>query len=220
MASIVDESVWEPRFERFLREHAPAADPAHDLAHVHRVVAVAKQLADSEGARLDIVVPAAWLHDCVTVRKDSAQRSAASAAAARTACKFLRGVEYPSELVSEIGHAIEAHSFSAGIAPRTVEAKVVQDADRLDALGAIGIARCMMVGAGLGLALYEPTEPLPQNRQPDDTKFLIDHFYVKLLKLETTMQTMAGRAEAQKRSRFMETYLAQLRGEITGGAID
>ncbi len=217
MSQVYDASRWEPRFERFLAEHTTAADPAHDLAHVRRVVATAKQLAELEGARLEIVIPAAWLHDCVTVRKDSPDRAAASAAAARATAVFLADAAYPADLIPEIRHAVEAHSFSAGIMPRTLEAEVVQDADRLDALGAVGIARCVMVGSQLGLALYNPVEPLPATREPDDSAFIVDHFYLKLLKLAATMRTAAGRAEAERRSRFMEDFLEQLRGEAEGG---
>lgn len=209
----IDWSGWEARFERFLDERCPPADPAHDLAHVRRVVATARRLAALEGARLEIVVPAAWLHDCVSVRKDSPERGRASALAASAAGRFLADAGYPEEWIPQIRHAIEAHSYSAGVAPRTPEARVVQDADRLDALGAVGIARCVMVGASLGLSLYDPEEPLPQRREPDDSAFIVDHFYVKLLRLADTLQTTAGRAEAQRRSRFMEAFLEQLAGE-------
>ncbi|MBC7449384.1 MAG: HD domain-containing protein [Hymenobacteraceae bacterium] len=115
-------------------------DVAHDAEHIRRVVTNARQLAASTGADERVVVPAAWLHDCVSVAKDSPQRTQASRLAA-TAADFLRASGYPATYIPAIEHAIEAHSFSAGIAPRTLEARVVQDADRLDTLGAVGIAR-------------------------------------------------------------------------------
>ncbi len=213
-APVDDLARWERRFAAFLEPRLARADPAHDLGHVRRVVAAARELAAAEGARLEVVVPAAWLHDCLTVPKDSERRAAASAAAAEAAAAFLGEAGYPEELIFEIRHAIEAHSFSAGVAPETVEARVVQDADRLDALGAIGIARCLMVGASLGLPLYEPGEPFPRHREPDDSAWVLDHFWVKLLKLPRTMQTAAGRAEARRRARFMAAYLERLRSEI------
>ncbi|MCP4655068.1 MAG: HD domain-containing protein [bacterium] len=211
-----DLSRWEERFARFLEEHLDGSDPAHDLAHVARVVATAKKLARSEGACAEVVVPAAWLHDCVTLPKDSPRRSRASREAARRAGEFLAGAGYPAELIPAVRHAIEAHSFSAGIAPQTPEARVVQDADRLDALGAVGIARCLMVGGGLRLPLYAGEEPLPRTRKPDDTAWILDHFFIKLLKLPETMQTAPGRAEAKRRRRFMEAFLRQLEAEIVG----
>src|SRR6185503_808605 len=126
--------------------------------------------------RLEVVIPAAWLHDCVTVPKDSPQRSTASRLAAAAAGDFLHASGYPAEHIPAIQHAIEAHSCSAGIAPHTSEAMVVQDADRLDALGAIGIARILMLGGALGMPLYDPHEPFPETRPPDDRANVLDHF--------------------------------------------
>ena len=204
---------WEPLFERFLSDQ-PGGDPGHGLVHVRRVVATASRLCAEEGARGEIVLPAAWLHDCFHVAKDSPQRANASRIAAARAIEFLEGAGYPPGCLTDIRHAIEAHSFSAGIAPRTVEAKVVQDADRLDALGAIGIARCIAVGAALGRPIYQAQDPFCTARAPDDSGASIDHFYTKLLKLAATMQTVAGRREAERRSAFMRGYLDQLRSEI------
>jgi len=206
-------SDWERRFIRFIGEQ-PGGDPGHGLTHLRRVVATARRLADLEGARMDIVLPAAWLHDCVHVAKDSPERPRASRLAAAHAASFLKGVGYPAELLPEIAHAIEAHSFSAGIPPRTIEAMVVQDADRLDALGAIGIARCIAVGAALGRPLYLPDDPFCENRPPDDLGAAVDHFYSKLLKLAGTMRTAAGGEEAGRRTAFIHAFIAQLRTEI------
>jgi uncharacterized protein len=211
LASLQQE--WEPLFERFL-SNQPGSDPGHGLVHVRRVVATASRLCAAEGARGEIVLPAAWLHDCVHVAKDSPQRANASRIAAARAVEFLEGAGYPPGCLPDIRHAIEAHSFSAGIAPRTVEAKVVQDADRIDALGAIGIARCIAVGAALGRPIYRAPDPFCTAREPDDAGASIDHFYAKLLKLAETMQTVAGRREAERRSEFMRGYLDQLRSEI------
>lgn len=204
---------WEPRFIAFLDGH-PDPDPGHGVAHLRRVVATALQLAEEEGARPEIVLPAAWLHDCVNVPKDSPDRPRASRIAAEHALRFLRDAGYADQFLEGIAHAIEAHSYSAGIAPRTVEAKVVQDADRLDALGAIGTARAIAVGAALGRPLYQPEDPFCERRAPDDRGASLDHFYTKLLKLAGTMQTGAGRREAMRRTEFMQAFLLQLRREI------
>jgi uncharacterized protein len=204
---------WEPRFRAFVAGQ-PGADPGHGPAHLERVVATALRLAVEEGARPEIVLPAAWLHDCVHVAKDSPDRARASRLAAAHAMQFLESAGYPRDCLPEIGHAIEAHSYSAGIAPRTLEARVVQDADRLDALGAIGLARCISVGAALGRPVYEPEDPFCRNRAPDDRGASVDHFYTKLLKLAGTMQTAAGRREAERRTGFLRDFLAQLESEI------
>jgi len=216
---------WEPRFEQFARESMSAgrsasapADPAHDMAHIHRVVANVRQLARSEGADPAVALPAAWLHDCVVVPKDSPERAQASRLATAAAGTFLRKAGYPLRLIPAIEHAIAAHSFSAGIPPETLEAKVVQDADRLDALGAIGIARTLLLGGTMGLPLYDPAEPLPRSRIPDDRAYVIDHFYTKLLKLAAMMHTAAGRREGERRTRLMRTYLEELARELGAGA--
>jgi uncharacterized protein len=204
---------WEPRFIQFIADQ-PGGDPGHGLVHLRRVVSAAVRLATEESARIDVVLPAAWLHDCVHVAKDSPDRPRASRIAAAHAATFLEGAGYPAVCLPEIAHAIEAHSYSAGIPPRTVEAKVVQDADRLDALGAIGVARCIAVGAALGRSLYEPDDPFCERRQPDDSGASVDHFYAKLLRLAGTMQTAAGRREAERRTAFIRAFIAQLRSEI------
>lgn len=208
-------SPWEHQFEQFIRTQP--GDAAHDMEHIRRVVANARRLAAAENAQLAVVLPAAWLHDCVTVPKDSPHRAQASRLAAQAAADFLHHVGYPTELIPAIQHAIEAHSFTAQIPPRTLEAKVVQDADRLDALGAIGIARTLMLGGAMRRVLYDPAEPFPINRPPDDAVSSVDHFYTKLLKLAGTMQTENGRLEAHKRTQFMKQFLAQLAEEIVIG---
>ncbi len=197
-------------------------DAAHDLAHVRRVVAWATRLAREEGADPEVVVPAAWLHDGVTVPKDSPDRARASSLAAEAATTWLRQrPDFPPSKLDAVAHAIQSHSFSAGIAPRTPEARVVQDADRLDALGAIGIARCYATAGAMGSALTHPDDPVPEvdaDLQPlaralDDRRYATDHFFAKLLGLPATMQTDAGRREAERRAAFMRGFLAQLAGE-------
>lgn len=199
---------------QFLRRDDAQHDAAHDLEHIRRVVTTARRLALAEGAELAVVLPAAWLHDCVVVPKDSPLRSQASRLAAEAATTFLRSVDYPTERLAAIAHAIEAHSFSAQIVPQTREAQVVQDADRLDALGAIGLARCLMLGGAMGRRLYDPDDPFAEQRVLDDVVNTVDHFYVKLLRLADTMTTESGRVEARQRTRFLEQFLEQLRHEI------
>ena len=214
MFDLVD---WELRCKTWLttsdRSNANH-DAAHDLSHVQRVVSNAKKLAQSSNANLAVVIPAAWLHDCVSVAKDSPLRSQASSLAAKAACEFLQNQKYPAAWLKDIEHAIVAHSFSAGIEPETLEAKIVQDADRLDALGAIGIARCLQTGTAMGSKLYDVEDPFAEARQAEDGISIIDHFYTKLLTLADTMKTAAGRKEAELRTAFMQSYLVQLRREL------
>jgi uncharacterized protein len=204
---------WEAQFAQFIRHGAPA-DAAHDLEHIRRVVTNARMLAAQEHADLAVVLPAAWLHDCVNVAKDSPLRAQASLLAGRAALEFLETICYPAQHLPAIQHAIEAHSFSANITPQTREAQVVQDADRLDALGAIGLARCLMLSGATGRRLYDPLEPFPTVRPLDDQANAIDHFYTKLFQLADRMITAAGRAAAAKRTAFLHAFVEQLRGEI------
>lgn len=189
-------------------------DLAHDFEHVRRVVANAKQLSSAERANEWVVMPAVWLHDCVTLPKDHPQRASSSIMAADKALVFLADIDYPTEHFAHIHHAIMAHSFSANIAPISLEACVVQDADRLDAIGAIGIARCLQVGSALHRDLYESKDPFALYREIDDKQFTLDHFYQKLLKIEETLHTEEAKREARLRTDFMHQYIRQLRHEI------
>ncbi len=193
---------------------ATADDPAHDLLHFKRVVQTAKKLSLAEKARMEIVLPAAWLHDFVIVPKNDPRRSQASRLAAEGAIQFLKEIEYPQEYFADIAHAIEAHSFSANIATKTIEAEIVQDADRLDGLGAIGLARCFATAGLMKRTFYSESDPFCTERKPDDSRFTVDHFFVKLFQTVETLKTKAGRNEGLRRMEIMQRYLADLRAEI------
>ena len=210
---MTDMQQFEEQFHGIISTQA-IADPAHDIKHIHRVVRSARQFSEIENADMEVVIPAAWLHDCVSVSKNSPDRARASTLAAARAIEYLREMAYPGQHHKAIGHAIEAHSFSANITPLTLEARVVQDADRIDAIGAIGIARCMVVAGVMKSSLYAANDPFCEEREPDDRQYAIDHFFAKLFKLQDSFHTQAARAEADKRIRFMRDFLAQLELEI------
>ncbi len=205
---------WQSAFEQFAADAMSEADAGHDLYHVKRVVANSVRLGGVEGACPSIVMPAAWLHDCVVVRKDSPERNRASRMAAQRAGEFLGSIDYPVQFREYVAHAIIAHSFTAAVCPTTVDAKVVQDADRLEALGALGLARCLMTGGALGQRLFDPIEPFPFRRPADERQQSVDHFYTKLLKLPATMQTQSGRVEAQRRTQVLIRFLEDLAEEL------
>ncbi|MGO2356475.1 MAG: HD domain-containing protein [Marinomonas foliarum] len=190
------------------------ADVAHDISHILRVVKTAKQLAEAEKADLAVVVPAAWLHDCVSLPKNHPNRHLASRMAADKAIEFLVSINYPSEYYKAIHHAICSHSFSANISTDTLEAKIVQDADRLDALGAVGIARCMQVSGALNRTLYSFYDPFCEQREPNDALYSIDHFYNKLFHIVDRLNTPSAQLEGRRRERVMRTFLEQLAYEI------
>ncbi|MGZ3786944.1 MAG: HD domain-containing protein [Bacteriovorax sp.] len=205
---------FEILFAEKINQVLGTIDPAHDLAHVKRVVKTARSLALVEGAVLEVVIPAAWLHDIVNLPKNHPERSSASKMAAIEALALLKEISYPSEYFKAIAHAIEAHSFSGGVAPETLEAKIVQDADRLDGLGAIGLARLFSISTQLNRPFYFYEDPFAEKRDLDDKQFAIDHIEIKLKKVVGMMNTPSAKAEALKRFQFIENYLMQLRSEI------
>jgi uncharacterized protein len=206
------------KWAKILEEKAtalyPATDPSHDLLHIRRVVKTALHLAEEEGAAPAVVLPAAYLHDFVNVPKDDPRRKEASRLSAKAAIEYLAAIGYPPQYFDAIAHAVAAHSFSANITPETLEAKVVQDADRLDGLGAIGIARCFSTSTLMRRPYYCPEDAWGELRELDDCAFAIDHFPVKLFKVAETMQTASARLEARRRVEFMKLYLQQLQSEI------
>ncbi|MEO7100968.1 MAG: HD domain-containing protein [Luteolibacter sp.] len=207
------DSTWQPVFLKLLAENT-VSDAAHDPEHIRRVVINARRLTEQEGADWIVVMPAAWLHDCVIVPKSSPDRVRASQLAAEQAVDWLEKHGWPHGKLDEIGHAIAAHSFSAGITPGTLEAKVLQDADRLDALGAVGLARTLMLGAEMKREFYDVADPFCHSRTADDSIYTLDHLYCKLLKLEGTMQTASGRKEAGQRTLFLQQFLDQMEHEL------
>ncbi|USD37444.1 MULTISPECIES: HD domain-containing protein [Ferrimonas] len=190
------------------------SDAAHDLDHVLRVVATADKLGRAEGAQLDVLLPAAYLHDCVSIDKRDPRRSQASTLSADAAIEWLSQQGYPQPLLAPIHHAIASHSWSAGLETTTLEARVLQDADRLDALGAIGTARCLMLGGQWQSELYHGQDPFAQQREYDDNRYSLDHFFVKLQHLPGQLKTVAGRQEGERRWRWMESFIEQLKSEL------
>ncbi len=190
-------------------------DPAHDLAHLDRVWNNADLIAQTEeGANLRVLLSAAYLHDLVNLPKDARNRAEASALSAKAAVPILRQLGLSEADIDAAGHAITAHSFSADVPPETIEAMILRDADRLDALGAVGIARTFLVAGALGRPFYDPADPFATNRRLDDSVWSIDHWQTKLLQLPDDMLTTKGRELANQRADLMRTYLNQLANEI------
>ncbi|PWN05914.1 HD domain-containing protein [Rhodohalobacter mucosus] len=211
----MDIQLLEKRCREYISSLADAnTDTAHDLNHTERVVENAKLILSKENADEEVTIAAAWLHDCVVLPKNDPDRHAASTMAANKAIQFLQKIGFDEKKHEDIAHAIKVHSFSADMKPRTLEAKIVQDADRLDALGAIGLARCFLVGGSLNRSLYNRMDPFCVSREPDDTRFTVDHFYSKLFKLPDLMKTETGKKEARKRVDFMKEFIKQLHREI------
>lgn len=189
-------------------------DSAHDLAHLDRVWASCHRIAFAEGGNLRILLAGAYLHDLVNLPKDAPNRSEASSLAAAAAAPHLTRLGYAPEEVVASQHVIAAHSFSAGIEPQSPEARILRDADRLDAIGAIGLARCFAVSGALGRPLYDPADPFASGRPLDDKAQALDHFPLKLLQLGQGMLTRTGAEIAHERTELMQRFLNDLAGEI------
>lgn len=168
-----------------------------------------------------VVLTACYFHDIVSLPKNHPERSQSSRLTARKTRDILHRdfPDFPPDRFAAVEHAIEAHSFSAGIAPQSIEAKIVQDADRLEALGAIGLARVFAVSGGLGVALFDAEDPFADARPLDDRAFALDHFQTKLLRLPDTMQTDVGRDLAQHNADFLVHFMAKLSAELQGDCI-
>jgi uncharacterized protein len=193
---------------------AGADDASHDIHHARRVKTVALEIAAEEGGDPAVIIAAAYLHDIVNLPKNHPDRSRASALSAEVAGPVLAELGLDEAQVKAAQHAILTHSFSANIQPETIEARAIQDADRLEALGAIGIARVFVIAGQLGSTLFEGDDPFAQTRPLDDKRFAVDHFAVKLLRLPATMQTEKGRAIAEARAQTMRNFLDALGEEL------
>lgn len=204
-----------PELAGLLLPHAGhGGDGAHDRAHLLRVWHNAFRIQAEEAGNGRVLGAAVLLHDCVAVEKDSPLRSGASRLAADQARHVLAGLRWEAPDVEAVAHAIEAHSFSAGIEPRTLEACILQDADRLDAIGLIGVARCFYTAGRLGSALYDPDDPRAEHRELDDRRHALDHFPAKLLRLAQGFRTAAGRRLAAERHVRLQRFLDGFLGEI------
>ena len=189
-------------------------DPGHDWGHIQRVLAWADGIGQVEGADLGVLRPAAVLHDLVNVPKNHPDRARASRLAAEAAVPVLVQAGYGAETIVPIRQVIVEHSVSLGCAPSSLEAACLQDADRLDALGAIGLMRAVTCGVRMGSRFYDPADPFAEARPLDDGRFILDHVSNKLRGLPDRMNTALARREAQRRLVLLEQLVDQLASEI------
>ncbi|MTV55192.1 HD domain-containing protein [Pseudoduganella buxea] len=207
---------WQPRLVA-LAAAAAGDDGAHDVNHLHRVWRNAAQLlAEHAEANALIVLAACYLHDLVNLPKNHPERHLASRQAAQLARRELAALDFPADLLPGVMHAIETHSFSAGLAPETIEARIVQDADRLDALGPIGLARMFYTAGRMGSKLAHDSDPAGLSRTLDDRAYSLDHIAVKLATLPGMMRTAAGRRVAQARLVQLEAFRASFIADWSG----
>lgn len=197
--------------ESFVKNVHKDESSGHDYAHIERVRKMAVEIAEKENADLFIVEMAALLHDTVD------EKLFDTIAAWERLNKFYEEIQLPIEHRQAINHILKYMSFNGGKNEgklESLEGKVVQDADRLDALGAIGIARTFMFAGKFGEAMYDPNIPvrddLSDYRTPSTA---INHFYEKLFKLIDLMNTETAKKMAEERNTYMKAFIEQFKKE-------
>ena len=215
MDYVIDEAVL------YVRRLFANDSSGHDCYHTLRVYRTALKLAETENADRRIVSLAALLHDA-----DDRKLSPDTCENKDNAVRFMREHDVPEDTIASVVRAISEVSFSGSdsVVPTTIEGKCVQDADRLDALGAIGIARAFAYGGKCGRRMYDPDEPplmgMDGETYQTHVSTSVNHFYEKLFLLKDMMNTDAGRAAAQKREAYMREYIAEFMKEWDGEDMD
>lgn len=203
----------------FVKQTLAGAEAGHDWFHIERVYKTALTINASEKADSLIVSLAALLHDIA----DSKFNNGDETIGPRIAGEFMQSLKLAPEIIENVQQIILNMSYKASLGTVTFhshELEVVQDADRLDAIGAIGIARAFTYGGFKNRVLYDPAIPFVENMSKEayknTTAPTINHFYEKLLLLKDLMNTAAGKAMAQQRHDFMLNYLDQFYKEWDG----
>ena len=199
---------------RFLAESS-----GHDWHHIHRVWQLTRQIAEREGANREIAELGALVHDIADWKFHDGDDSVGP----REAAALLTREGAAPEVIAAVVDIVATISFKgAGVttAMRTLEGRCVQDADRLDAIGAIGIARCFAYGGHAGRLMHDPDEAPVLHQTAAAYKAAkgasLNHFYEKLFLLKDRMNTPTGRTLAEPRHRFMEEFVAQFLAEWEG----
>lgn len=205
----------------FVKKTLKNAEGGHDWFHIERVLNNARHIAKGEKADMLVVELGALLHDIA----DSKFHNGDENIGPKIAREFLNSQEVPQETIENVIKIIDNVSFKGGNVQRdfsSIELDIVQDADRLDAIGAIGIARTFNYGGFKGRSLYDPKIKSNLNMTKEEYKAstapTINHFYEKLLLLKDRMNTETGRQIAEERHRFMEKFLEQFYAEWSGDA--
>jgi uncharacterized protein len=199
------------------REHFRDCKGSHDWEHTERVLALAEHLARTEGADLEIVRLAAVLHDLARREEDEANGSVDHALrGAEMARARLRAHGLGEETVARVSHCIETHRFRNNLEPKTLEARVVFDADKLDSIGAVGIGRAFLFAGEVGAKLHNPHIDVEQTRPYTEEDTAFREYQVKLRKVQDRILTPEGRRLAQARHDFMVSFFERLQQEVAG----
>lgn len=201
-------------------EHQTKTDPSHDVHHVTRVMNLAEKIAQSVGADLEVVLAAACFHDVIVYPKNSPQSATETDESAALAGTLLAELEgYPKEKIEKVQTAIRQCSFKKGILPDLLEARVLQDADRLEATGAIAIMRTFSSGGQMNRQFYRPEDPFCEQGVPESSGSGLDLFYRRLLVVEERMHTDFAKSLAKRRTEFLHDFLKETRLELEESGI-
>jgi len=201
------------------RSWYPANDPVHGFDHILRVYSIAQRLAQAEGADVEVVRAAALLHDAADPGAEKSRRAhhLASAVFAR---RVLTAEGWPEERIQAVEHCIRAHRFRhPDEQPRTLEAKIVFDADKLDAIGAIGAVRAVAYAVRSGQPVFgEVSEQFLKTgeKETGEAHTPYHEFLFKLSRLKDLMYTSTARGLAEKRHSFLEAFFTRLQAELRG----
>lgn len=202
------------------RQNQTKEDPSHDFQHILRVTNMAQKIGEEEGADMDILIPAALLHDSVVYQKNSAKSKNETEESAEYAEKLLMDIEgYPKDKIKDVKTCIRQCSFSKGIYPDLLEAKILQDADRLEATGAISIMRTFSSGGQMNRQFYLPEDPFFEKTDLVPFSASLELFYKRLLVVERGMHTKLAKRIAKRRTGFLRDFLAELRLELEEAGI-
>lgn len=189
-------------------------DSAHDFDHIMRVYKNAQKICKKEKTDEKLVLSAVLLHDVISYPKSDKRSKLSSFKSSEASKQILKNYDFTEGEIQIISDAIRDHSFSQNKTPKTIEGKILQDADRLDAIGAIGIARVFAVAGSEKRPFFSIDDPFCKKRAPDDQKWALDHFYKKLMLLESLMNTKSGKIEAKKRTKVLKYFLSELKKEL------
>ncbi|SFR96706.1 uncharacterized protein SAMN05216559_1689 [Halomicrobium zhouii] len=194
----------------------PETSPAHDWFHVQRVETNAERLlAELPDADTECVQLAVLLHDIGRAKEDAGEIEDHAAWGADESERILREHGAAEGATETVSHCVRAHRYSNDVEPATIEAKIVSDADNLDAMGAVGVARCFAYGGELGSPIHDPSLP-PEDDPTSAGKTQCNHLHAKILDLPNRMYTDAGRDLADGRTGFVREFLAQFERETAG----
>ena len=202
------------KIKRDVGKYFSGSCPSHDWSHVDRVYDLAQKIAEKEKANLFIVKLAALLHD-IGRKKESEFNGNADHAkiSAEIAKKILKKYRINGDITKQVLHCVLSHRFRKGNIPKTIEAKVLFDADKLDCIGAIGVARAYSCAGNKGLKLYSDKDFLGTGYEKEHSP--VTEFLYKLSKVKNKMQTKTGKKIALERHKYMENYFYRLNKEIS-----